>query len=434
LCSRGHTDPVSKAFCGATPPTIKSLDDVINLIGLKFDPPPYIIPRLGQNPGFMINIQSTGLGTRSVSVINPRTVLFTPPHTRGRMTGAPQPNASYTAMGFSRGEQMVEILAKDPDPAVGIRFFLLKYTQACNTAPGGCTPGDLYTPAVESNFTSWSLYDDGDLKDTVVDCLSCHQPTGPGTQRILRLPELQRPWPHWVYNDAIGADQMRADYYAAHGKNESYGGVPAAALDFADMPVFEAFVENNGFINQPNEFQSVKIMNDLGYGSCIAAKCVSGGTGSSPTWQTQYQASETGQFIPTPYYDFSATDPALLQAATTQYAAVQAGTLPPSMLGDLRNVFNDAQQRAMTHKPALGLTGQQILVQACSQCHNSQLDQTLSRARFNVMTLGMLPKAEKTEAIRRLNLPPSDCQHMPPQRFRDLDASEIAAAQAVLSM
>jgi hypothetical protein len=354
--------------------------------------------------------------------------------------GTAQPTPSYRALAFSRGEQAVEMLAKDPDPNVGIRFFVLKYQQACNAAPGGCTPADLYMPAVESNFVSWSLYDDSDLKDTVLDCLSCHQPAGPGTQRILRLQELQRPWPHWVYNDAIGATKMRADFYAAHGTNENYGGIPAAALNYPDMPVFEAFIENNGFINQPNEFQEVKIMNEMGYGPCQAtnppgaAGCVSNGSGSSPTWQAQYQLSENGQFIPMPYYDFVATDPTLLQPLITQYAAVKASTAPPSSLGDLRNVFNDAQKRAMTHKVALGLSGQQILVQACSQCHNSRLDQTITRARFNVMTLGTMSKAEKAEAIRRINLPPTDCQHMPPQRFRDLDASEIALAQTVLSM
>jgi hypothetical protein len=198
------------------------------------------------------------------------------------------------------------------------------------------------------------------------------------------------------------------------------------------MPVFEAFIENNGFINQPNEFQSSKIMGELGYGSCFAASCVSTGTGASPTWQSQYQASENGQFIPVPYYDFLTTDPNLLQPLSAQYAAVVAGTMPASSLGDLRNVFSDAQQRAMTHRPAAGLNGQQILVQMCQQCHNSQLDQSLSRASFNVETLSAMSRAEKDKAIARINLPADACGHMPPARFRDLDAGEIALVQSVL--
>ena len=31
-----------------------------------------------------------------------------------------------------------------------------------------------------------------------------------------------------------------------------------------------------------------------------------------------------------------------------------------------------------------GLRGEEVLVQACSQCHNQRLDQTLSRAGFHV--------------------------------------------------
>jgi hypothetical protein len=41
-------------------------------------------------------------------------------------------------MGFTRGDQTIELLAKDP------------------TMTGGCTPGDLYTPSVEKNFIGWT--------------------------------------------------------------------------------------------------------------------------------------------------------------------------------------------------------------------------------------------------------------------------------------
>jgi hypothetical protein len=88
----------------------------------------------------------------------------------------------------------------------------------------------------------------------------------------------------------------------------------------------------------------------------------------------------------------------------------------------------------MTHKPALGLSGRQILVQACQQCHNSHLDPTISRALFDVEKLDSLSKAEKDEAVRRINLPREDCSHMPPTRFRDLDANEIALVQAALQL
>ena len=426
LCARGYGDPISKAFCASPTPNVAALSDVMKTVGFVFKPGPYALGQtsgINGNPSFILTAQSTSITTRKVSQINPRAILFTPPLARGRMTGTPKPNPSYVAMGFTRGDQAVELLAKDPTMNGGkgdVRFFLLKYEQACNTAPGGCTNGDLYTPAVESGFTGWSLYSDEDLKDTTLDCLQCHQPGGPGTPRILRMQELQRPWTHWMYNDATSIAQLRADFHAAHGTTEPYGGIPAGALDFGDVQQLEGFVENNGFLNQPNEFKAAQIVSELG------------ASGTSTTWQSQYQAAESGQFIPVPYYDFRATDPTLVQPLVSQYAAVMSGKQPASSLGDMTAVFDDAQKRALSHEPALGLTGRQILVQACSQCHNAKLDQTISRASFDVGKLDTMSRAEKDEAIRRINLPTNDCSHMPPTRFRDLGANEIAAAQAEL--
>jgi mono/diheme cytochrome c family protein len=427
LCARGYGDPISKAFCGATPPTLTSVSDVAKLVGLGFKTsPPYsqgTTSGMQGNPSYILTAQTTSLSTRRASQLNPRMILFTPPLARGRMTGAPKPNPSYVAMGFTRGEQTVELLAKDPTMNGGkgdIRFFLLKYELPCDTAPGGCTAGDLYTPAVESGFASWSLYDDSDLKDTPVDCLQCHQSGGPGTPRMLRQQELQRPWQHWMYNDSTGIAALRADFHAAHGTTEAYGSIPGAALDFGDVQQLEGFVENNGFQSQPNEFQGATILSELT------------AMGTSPTWQSLYQKSESGQFIPVPYYDFRATDPTMVQSLIGQYKAVVAGTLPKDQLGDMAAVFTDPAQRAMTHKPALGLTGRQILVQVCQQCHNSHLDQTISRARFNVEQLDTLARGEKDEAIRRVGLPLDACSHMPPVRFRELDAAEIGLVQAEL--
>jgi hypothetical protein len=423
LCARGYVDPISKAFCARTPPTITSMNDVLKVIGLSFGPGPFT-PRFGNsglngNPSFIMTAQSTAISMRKVSQINPRVIIFTPPLSRGPVTGPLQPNASYVAMGFTRGDQHVELLAKDPANG-GLRFFLLKYEQACNTAPGGCTPGDLFTNASESKFVSWSLYDDQDLKNTTLDCLQCHQSDGPGTSRILRMQELQRPWQHWMYNDSLGIAQLRADFHAAHGAAESYGGIPAAAFDSGDVQQLEAFIENNGFKAQPNEFA----------GAAIAAELTA--MGSSPTWNVLYAGSQNGKFIPVPYFDGVATDPVKVKTLINQYTAVAAGTLPPSQLGDLGDIFADATQRAMTHKPALGLSGRQLLVQVCQECHNSRLDQTISRASFNIERLDTLPRGEKDEAIRRIHTPKDACDHMPPDRFRELDAAEIALVQAEL--
>lgn len=78
----------------------------------------------------------------------------------------------------------------------------------------------------------------------------------------------------------------------------------------------------------------------------------------------------------------------------------------------------------MSIRPRPGLDGRGILVHMCQMCHNSRLDQTLSRARFDVEQLAQMPRAEKDLAIARLQLPATDRQAMPPARFHELGAAE----------
>ena len=52
------------------------------------------------------------------------------------------------------------------------------------------------------------------------------------------------------------------------------------------------------------------------------------------------------------------------------------------------------------------------------------LDQTITRARFNVDTLDQLDPSEKQLAIQRLMLPDTDAHHMPPVRFHTLSDAE----------
>jgi hypothetical protein len=72
----------------------------------------------------------------------------------------------------------------------------------------------------------------------------------------------------------------------------------------------------------------------------------------------------------------------------------------------------------------------------CAQCHNSQLDQTISHARFNVnlaamsnLAGGVLTGAARDAvigvAITRLSLPAADVRRMPPETFKTLTAAEI---------
>jgi hypothetical protein len=124
-------------------------------------------------------------------------------------------------------------------------------------------------------------------------------------------------------------------------------------------------------------------------------------------------------------------DQGLLAEVTTVYRAVRDGALPASALttGD---VFLAAALPDMSHRPQPGASGQEILMQMCRQCHNSRLDQSIGRARFNVERLDTLSPSVIEEAKRRIQLPADHARLMPPRRFRELSEDEVARVIAVL--
>ena len=90
-------------------------------------------------------------------------------------------------------------------------------------------------------------------------------------------------------------------------------------------------------------------------------------------------------------------------------------------LPDVRDVFPDDEQRlaAMGVMTTPGLDGAGVLRQACSQCHNTHLDQSLTRARFRADLVGMDREA-RDRAIARLQLPADDPEAMPPALLKQL--------------
>jgi hypothetical protein len=262
------------------------------------------------------------------------------------------------------------------------------------------------------------LYQDTDIKNTVFDCLQCHQTGGPGTPKALRMQELQNPWGHFFRNNRANGQVMLADYSAAHPAAEAYAGIPGAAITNSDPAQLEGLVENQGFKAQPNEFITNQILDK----------------GASATWLALYDNAKAGKDIPPPYHENRVTDPTKLANATAAYKAASAGT-PLTM--DIRDVFLDSALADLTFRPAADLVtaknGDGILVQICQQCHNPSLDQTLSRARFDVTKLATMDPAEKQKAIHRLNLGSDVFRRMPPTRFRTLSPDEIAIVTTALS-
>ncbi len=432
LCARANTDPISLAFCVEPRPKITSLKELQQRVGLGFVPGNTlngdreqngVLQAVG-NPAFALTANSSSLVARFVSAVNPRAIIFT---ATNRLQN---PIPGFVAMGFTRGEQFVELIAHDPVKK-DLTFFLFRYELACDATLEGCTKADLLTPEVERGFTRWTLTQDVDLKNTVLDCLQCHQPRGPGTKKILRMQELQNPWTHWLRNKSAGPGDdpegglfLLGQYTAAHG-NEDYAGIPGDAIANSDPRRLEGLLENNGFMDQPNEFSTKQIEAEVKQSNNLAPH-VNVPAGMSATWKKLYADAVAGKAIPPPYHDVQVTDPGMLAKYTSAYRAVMAGDRAAAQaLPEPTEMFLEAAVADLSFVPQKGLEGRGILIHMCQQCHNPNLDQTISRARFDVMNLDALSREEKDRAIARVKLPASSPLKMPPPRFRALSAGEI---------
>jgi hypothetical protein len=410
LCARGYGDSITTTFCAgaSSPPALTSLHDLQELLGLRVLPNPNNAPQVNPNVRLTLTGHSTGLGLRTVTPLNPRAFVMTTP-----LQSAP--NARYQVMAFSRGEPFVELVANDP-AAQTLRFFLVRFHLACEP---DCTYGDLLGPGIERGWTGYTIYDEQAINNTTMDCLSCHQPGGPGTKKLLRMQELANPWAHWFYIEHAANKLTMDDYHAAHGLDE-YAGIPGAAIDPSRPASLQRLVTNNGFGAQPNAFDTTKIETEMTM------------TGQSATWNQLYAKSVAGTEIPTPYWG-TTTDPAKMSAAIAAYQQMRAGTLPAAQLPDIRDTLKDSALADMSIRPKPGLDGRGILVHMCRMCHNSSLDQTVSRAGFDIDRLDTLSRQKKDEAIARLQLPERDRRHMPPARFHVLSDAERALVIAELS-
>ncbi|HEU0030507.1 MAG TPA: hypothetical protein VFQ53_07740 [Kofleriaceae bacterium] len=412
LCAKGYGDVISTRFCaGTAPPTITSLKQLETFLGLDVVPNPNRDPSLNPNVRVTLTGTSTGIGLRTVTPLNPRAFLMTPALAGGA------PNPTYQIMAFARGEPLVELVANDPQ-ANTLRFFLLRFQPACEAA--GCSAADLLTPTIESGWTGYTLYDDDTIKNTTLDCLACHQEAGPGTKKILRMQELANPWAHWFYEERPANKATIDDFARAHG-SEDYAGIPAVNVYPSRPFALETLVRNNGFATQPNLFDTTKIQNELA------------ATGTSATWNALYANTVAGRAIPTPYHSIPHTDATKTASMIQAYQQTMAGTLPRDQMPDIRATIKDSALADMSIRPKPGLDGRGILVHMCQMCHNSRLDQTISRASFDVERLDQMSRTEKDEAIRRLQMPDTDARKMPPVRFHELSDAERQLAIDVLS-
>jgi hypothetical protein len=409
LCDRPKDDAVRDIFCSEPRTPVRSLRQLearLSLSALPEDVDDAMAEAIDIDPYEFVDIavylgHSTALSGRLVSPINPRAILL----------------GKATFLAFQRGVQQVEVITTDRSDA-GLNFYLVSFAQACNEQPSGCTPGDLYTQHVERDWSDLALRDDEQLKNTPLDCRQCHQRGR--DQPILLMRELRGPWTHFFstdYDDGYapsgeltGRDLTR-DFLRAKG-GEAYAGLPA----FLTRHTGGGVLQNRVAGDQPLNFDSEIINGEL------SESGVKGTPRRSARWDRDYQAFKRGEQLPLPYFEPRPTDPDKLAALTDAYVRYRAGELDRQDLPDLSDIFpDDPQVRAeigLQTEP--GASGAALLIQACGNCHNDVLDQTLSRARFNI-ALARMSLAELEVAITRIELPEQSARAMPPHGTRQLD-------------
>jgi hypothetical protein len=235
------------------------------------------------------------------------------------------------------------------------------------------------------------------------------------------MQEIKPPFTHWFSMQTTGGKALYEDFHKAHPTGEDYGPIPAALVDKSDPALMAQMITQAGFGTQPNAFDSQAIEAEVAQ-SASMQPWSNAPMGASASWKAIYDKAVAGQFIATPYHDVKVTDPiklAKMNKACTDYAAGVRSDLP-----DIRDVFFDAGLRDMGFAPKSGLTGRQLLVQECQQCHHSKLDLTISRENFLTDTLDMMSRDEKDLAIQRLEMSVDGRLAMPPALFRTITDDE----------
>lgn len=399
LCSRGNADRLSTWWCAETKPTVTKLEDV--LIGLRLKNP----ANLGAMR-FAISGHSSSLVTRKTTVLNPRAIIFHP-------ADAAAPD--YIALGFVRGDGFAEVAAHDPVKN-DINFFLIRFKKACEP---DCNNAMKYGPDAEKDWMTVDIYGDQDLKNTVLDCLQCHQPGGLQARRILRMQELQDPWTHW-FRDNRPSVALLDQFQAAH-PNEDYAGIPANLIRNSDPADLEDFVRGAGFAAQPNEFPTDDVANQLQQNPNQVPAA----------WMAIYENSLSGQQIAVPFFEISPYDTAKVLAASNAYKEVVIDrTAPEATLPEMTELFRDDVLGYLSFEASpMVASGRDVVLHRCGTCHTGTFP-GISRNNFDINQYPDGLSAEmKAKVLQRIALPKTARLRMPPLLFSELTPNQIGLIQ-----
>jgi hypothetical protein len=414
VCARGARDRIATVLCNPATPAIRSLYDLYRVLDLD-----------AQKRATAVTTHSLGLSARAVSEANPRVLTFI-----DSVKATPISLEQIAAVAFSRGEQAVELVGFDPS-SMDYNFYLLTFRQCCNLTR--CTPADLLTENVEKDWVDWTLYVDRDLEDTPLNCRSCHQPYGGDSRKMLLMRQVLDPWMHWSdfrggtersicpeppSSDGPGRTIATVDplelLRAIEGPGGRYAGIPMSELEAtpSGKRLTDFMVDANNTVRaHPGRDQADEQL----YFQTREVLCERFYTGVSPTFEENRRRSFAhGQ--PVPYYGPDVLD----REARRKLIYDWTGTLRATAE---REPFELAASfLAADVPPATGFTpraedsGETILQAACFRCHRANVDPSLRRARFNAEAVSIEPGTFR-EVQRRLRLPASSAERMPPARF-----------------
>lgn len=427
VCARERSDRVTSALCGEAS-SIRGLVELYAALGLGAP----------AERDVAATTHSLGLAARAVSAAIPRVFVF-------RSDETPLPWERFAVAAFSRGEQLVELVALDPN-TLDYDFYLLRFEQACNLT--GCTPEELLTERVESGWSGWTLYAESDLEDTPFDCVSCHRPFGPGTPKQLLMRQTASPWLHW--GDFHGAYESRlcpAPQWPApgpwipgeglelllelEGSEGRYGGIPVREL--IQAPSGERFALF--LTDAENTLRGSRVPADYPYAqldfASTEALCERLATGASPTWERQ-RAESLARGLPVPYYAEDLLDPRQRRELAADRLGFLADRETEAGLDVAMSLLRAEIAPAVGFVPREEDTAAEILHQLCVRCHASNTPSYLLRGRFDAERLDTMGPDVACEVRRRIALPRTAPDRMPPQRAAELPGWAIERILAYL--
>jgi len=441
---------VRDVFCVGTRPQITNSRELLNALGLRFDGPGGMDAQQGfdmGNPAWSLVGHSASLSRRIVNPVNPRVIVHTPASTHR------VPVPGFVTVAFVRGEGFAEIIAHD---AVrdDLDFFLFKFTYPC-ADPDQCTEEERFSEQYESGWTDYTLYEGSDLENTILDCLQCHEHglrTSPVKRKSLLMFQLNSMWMHWMYDNQhfyqwtenpLGMGpfhEMLQQYVQAHATpqeplGETFGGIPNGAVYASRPKSLEDLVEGNGY---GNGFDSTAYEPN-GASTGLLEDGRARGMFKAYAWEELYELSLQGLMVSPPGPGEVPFDADKMQTLIDTYNAYRRGD-KTAFPADISDVFDDSSLSALGLRVSDELTAPEILVQACSQCHHGELNQSISRAQFEVGPAAFgqpdsdlgdhfinLTSFQLDQMKERINLPSDHLGLMPPARFRTLTTSERAA-------